>query len=148
MKSIRTIVLVMLALMQQVHAQNTDELKIKFQVRELNRAIFETRDSLILVEMFHDSLTYGHSDGRVENRAETIRNVLANPNRYEHLQMTDERLIIDGRTAVARHDFRATQNVQGKQSDLHLRVMQVWVKTKSEWKLIGRQSVRIIDTNQ
>lgn len=143
MKAIRLITICLLALIQQISAQNTDDLKIKFQVRELNRAIFETRDSAVLVELLHDSLSYGHSGGKVENRAEAIRNILSNPNRYENLQMTNEQLTIDGRTAIARHDFSALQTVQGKQSELHLRVMQVWVRNKSEWKLIGRQSVKL-----
>jgi len=126
-----------------LQAQSSDELKIKFQVRELNKAIFETRDSAVLAELMHDSLSYGHSNGKVEGKAATIEHVLANKNRYDEIQMTQESLTIESRTAIARHDFIAVQSVDGKKSDLHLRVIQVWVKGKSDWKLLARQTVKI-----
>jgi ketosteroid isomerase-like protein len=47
-------------------------------------------------------------------------------------------------TAVVRHVLRAISvDKAGKESPLHINVLQVWVKQKKQWKLTARQAVKI-----
>ena len=51
---------------------------------------------------------------------------------------------VDGKTAILRHNFRATSIENGTESPLNLSILQVWRKEKGKWRIWARQAVRIL----
>lgn len=126
-------------------AQSKSELEVLANTRLLGNTVFGTKDSLTLEKLFATRATYGHSNGKIETREEAIRNIINNKSVYAkadtiiHYEVT-----MQDETAIVRHPFQATETKEnGAQSPLNLSIMLVWVKEKGQWKLMGRQAVRI-----
>jgi hypothetical protein len=90
----------------------------------------------------HDSLSYGHSNGWIENKAELTQNILNEYITYHSFKEDSIQVVRDGNTAYIRFiaDIEATLN--SKRSTFHLKVFEVWVKRNDEWVLFARQAVR------
>ena len=113
------------------------------QVNRLNAAIFRDKDSLALDRILNETVTYGHSSGKVENRSEMIAGAIHNKASYRDFRMENFTVFFENKkTAIVRHILKAITIENGSESPLNLNVLQVWVKKKREWKLAGRQSVR------
>ncbi len=126
------------------NAQNKEEIRILANTRLLHQTVFGTKDSLVLEKLFGSVVSYGHSSGKVENRAEAIRGILRNRTIYQDLQIDGIQVQIEGTTAVTRHVMMATElAADNQQRPLKLMVVLVWVKQKKEWKLMARQAVKV-----
>jgi len=125
-------------------AQKGKETKIDDKVQALNKAIFVKKDSLALENLLGKEIIYGHSGGKVETRQEMIKNALANASTYSDVKTEITNVVSDKKTIVVRHTLTATENLKdGKTSLLKLAVLQTWVKEGKDWKLVGRQAVKL-----
>jgi hypothetical protein len=132
-----------LAIAIQSSAQ-TDEQKVLERVKQLNDAIFANKDSAALEGLLADKVTYGHSSGKIENRSEMIHGAITSPGTYSNFMMDSASVFFENNTAVVRHVLKATSiDKEGKQSPLHLGVLQVWVMQNKQWKLMARQAVKL-----
>ena len=111
----------------------------------LERTVFGNKDSLTLEELFAKDATYIHSSGKVESRAEAIRNIVLNKSVYEKIDTVfsfQSETIKD--SIVVRHPFIAKETkADGSQSMLRLNLELVWIKEKGKWKLFRRKATRI-----
>jgi ketosteroid isomerase-like protein len=106
--------------------------------------VFGTKDTVALKKLLASTVSYGHSHGNVETREEMIKGVARNQTRYSDTLISNLKVFIDEKTAIVRYLFKAKENKKdGSTSDLNLGIMLVWVKEKKEWKLMGRQAVRV-----
>jgi ketosteroid isomerase-like protein len=136
-------VILLLALVINSSAQ-TDEQKVLDRVKQLNTAIFINKDSAALEGLMADKVTYGHSNGKLENRQEMIHGAITSPNTYSDFMMDSASVFFENNTAVVRHVLKATSiDKEGKQTPLHLNVLQVWVNQNKQWKLTARQAVKL-----
>ena len=87
-----------------------------------------------------DSLSYGHSNGWVENAKEFYAN-LGSKMVYHSIKEDSIRVIVNDRTATIRFVADIDVSMDGKRNTFHLKVMEVWVK-KRQWKLFARQAVK------
>lgn len=125
-------------------AQNSKEAAVWSSVEKLTDAIFGKRDSALLVKLVDENVTYAHSNGNVENKAQMIQAAMGNRGSYKNIQIERGTINIDGKTAVLRHNLRgASVDVRGTESPLDLGILQVWKKKWGKWKIVGRQAVRI-----
>jgi len=125
-------------------AQKGKETKIDDKVQALNKAIFVQKDSLALENLLGKEIIYGHSGGKVETRQEMIKNVLANASNYSDVKTEITNTVSEKKFIVVRHIITATENLKdGKTSPLKLGVIQTWTKEGKDWKLIGRQAVKL-----
>jgi len=132
-----------LAIAIQSSAQ-TDEQKVLERVKQLNDAIFANKDSAALEGLLAVKATYGHSGGKIENRSEMIHGAITSPSTYSNFMMDSASVFFENNTAVVRHVLKATSiDKDGKQSPLHLAVLQVWVIQNKQWKLMARQAVKL-----
>lgn len=135
---------VSLTLVFAVNAQNGDDLAIAAKVETLNKAIFVNKDIAALETLLATEITYGHSGGKVETRAEMIKGVMDDTKTYSDVKTEVGTILFSGKSVVVRHIISATQKEKdGKVSPLKLQVMQVWVKEKKAWKLLARQAVKL-----
>jgi ketosteroid isomerase-like protein len=127
-----------------VHAQTADEKIVSEKVVALNKAIFQDKDSVALEALLAKQISYAHSGGKVETRAEMIHGAVSNKSVYANPNTQVTLVLTSGKTIVARHVITATETAaDGKVSPLKLGVLQVWVKEKKEWKLFARQAVKL-----
>lgn len=125
-------------------AQKGKDTKIEDKVQALNKAIFVKKDSSALENLLGKEIIYGHSGGKVETRQEMIKNALANPSTYSDVKTEVTNVISEKKVVVVRHIITATENLKdGKTAPLKLGVVQTWIKEGKDWKLIGRQAVKL-----
>lgn len=110
---------------------------------EAMRAAMVSGDGKVLKAVLHDRLTYSHSDGHQQTKAQVL-DELAGKTAFASLALSDQTIDIVGNVAVVRHVFDSVNNLpEGKTSTAHIRVLQVWVKAGKGWKLLARASTPI-----
>ena len=88
-----------------------------------------------------DSLTYGHSNGWIENKKEFLSN-LGNKITYHSIKEDSISVTVNNRMAHVRFVAVIDATLDGKQSQFRLKVMEVWAKKKNSWKLFARQAIK------
>jgi len=139
-KILALLVLVVIA----VASKAQDDKLIASQVQAFNKAIFTVKDTSVLSQLLATEVTYGHSGGKVETRAEMLKGVMDDTKVYSDVKTEVGTMVFNGKTVAVRHIISATQKeADGKVSPLKLQVLQVWVKEKKAWKLLARQAVKL-----
>ena len=127
----------------EVLAQSKAELSLLLSVEKLRVAMIEA-DKSSLENLVSDSLSYGHSSGRVENKIDFIANIVSGKSDFLSIELSEQTVSIIKNTAIVRHVLNAETNDNGKPGNVRLKVLQVWQKQKNKaWKLIARQAVKI-----
>jgi ketosteroid isomerase-like protein len=88
-----------------------------------------------------DSLSYGHSNGWIENKKEFLSD-LGKMIIYHAYREDSINVSVNNNVAHARFVADVDATLNGKRSQFHLRVLEVWVKNKKGWKLFARQAVK------
>jgi hypothetical protein len=122
-------------------AASADEAAVAQAVEALRKAFFE-QDKTQLEALCAEELSYGHSDGRVENKAQFINGVMMRKAILKSLTLSDHAITVVGTTAIARHTWASESETDGKPTSTKIGVLQVWQKQGGTWKLLARQSVR------
>lgn len=123
-------------------AQSKDEQAVATAVESLRKALVDpdkaTLDALVL-----DELTYGHSNGNLQDKAAFEEALLNKFSDFVTIDLTNQTIKVVGNTAWVRHTLTATTNDGGKPGNAHLSVLLVWTKQKGQWRLLARQAVKI-----
>ena len=90
-----------------------------------------------------DKLSYGHSGGHVEGKAEFVEKIVSGKSDFVSIYLTEQTISINGKTAVVRHILTAKTNDSGKPGDVHLRILLIFQKEGGSWKLLARQAVKM-----
>ena len=112
------------------------------KVQSLNQALL-SQDTSTLRSLLHKDLSYGHSNGWIENVNELIHNNATGYLTYQKIEAESISVKLKNKTAVVR--FNATHDIilNGKSISLKLHVCQTWIKDKRKWKLLARQSTKV-----
>ena len=89
-----------------------------------------------------EQLSYGHSDGRVQNKAEFIEGVMTRKAIVKSITLSNHTIAVVGNDAVARHTWASESETDGKPNSTKISVLQVWQKQGGRWKLLARQGFR------
>ena len=122
-------------------AASADEAAVAAAVEALRKAILG-QEKAQLEALTAEQLSYGHSDGRVENKAQFIDGVMNRKAILKSLTLSDHTIAIVGTAAIARHTWASESETDGKPTSTKIGVLQVWQKQDGTWKLLARQSVR------
>jgi ketosteroid isomerase-like protein len=142
MKRLLVVLLVLVAFLS--NAQSKDEKQLVERTYLLSHTVFGTKDSLTLEDLFAKQATYGHSHGNLQTREEAIKGISKNKSNYTDTSVTILKVIIENKTAIVRHLFKAKENKpDGTVTPLNFTMMLVWVKEKGKWRLMGRQAVSV-----
>lgn len=107
---------------------------------ETLRAAMVAGDGKVLTAVLHDRLTYSHSDGHQQTKAQVL-DELAGKNSFASLALSDQTIDVVGNVGIVRHVFDSVNNLpEGKTSSAHIKVLQVWIKAGKGWKLLARSS--------
>jgi ketosteroid isomerase-like protein len=122
-------------------AQNKKEVAVQNAVNNLIASMISgDRDALTAVASEH--LSYGHSGGHVEGRAEFVEKIASGKSDFVTIDITDQTIDIVGKTAIVRHTFSATTNDSGKPGTVKLKVLLIFEKENGSWKMLARQAVK------
>lgn len=111
-------------------------------VEKLRKAIVDA-DKVTLESITTDQLTYGHSNGLMEDKAAFIKALVSGESDFTSIDLTEQTVTVVDNTAWVRHKLAGNTNNKGVPGTAKLAVLMVWVKQKGEWKLLARQAVKI-----
>ena len=120
-----------------------DETAVAAAVEQLRLAMVNG-DRAVLESLAADQLSYGHSGGLVENKAEFVEKIASGKSDFVSITISEQSIVISGKTAVVRHKLDAVTNDGGKPGEAHLKVLYVWQKQGKQWKLLARQAVKLV----
>jgi hypothetical protein len=126
-----------------VACAQSNEAKIWERVEALHKAIFQDKDSVALMDLVGSKVTYGHSNGNVEDKAAMVRNAVANQTTYKSPVTERENITFLNKTAIVRANLRGTSVEKGVEAPLNLGILQVWTKENGKWRIQARQAVKI-----
>ncbi len=119
----------------------TDEEKLTTTIKEFHQALVK-RNIVSINQQTDKVLSYGHSNGWVETKADLIKNLETEYLKYYSYKEDSLMVVINGNTAHARFVADINVSMNGKNSDYHLKVLEVWVRKGKRWLLFARQAVR------
>src|SRR5260221_8566575 len=123
------------------HAESADEAAVRKAIDDLTKAMMAA-DKAKLEALVADQLSYGHSSGKVESKAEFVGVIAGKKTIYKTITLTEPTVSVTGNNAVARHIFAAEVEADGKPSSPKIGGMQVWAKDGGSWKPLAAQAVR------
>src|SRR5437867_8983580 len=136
------LVLALLGALHVVLAQSSDEAAVAQAVEAFRNAMLKA-DRGQLEAFTAEQLSYGHSGGRVETKAQFIDAATSGQSTWKFITLTDQTTNIVGNTAIVRHTFTGESERDGKTDAVKLGVLTVWHKQDGKWKLLARQAVRL-----
>ncbi|AIY39385.1 hypothetical protein LT85_0225 [Collimonas arenae] len=132
-----------MAIAQGAAATPVDEQQAVADVVEtLRAAMNHPGDGATLKSLVMDELSYGHSNGKVQDKTEFVDALVSGKSDFSSIALSDQSIRIVQDTAVVRHTFVAVTNDSGKPGNVSLKILMVWKKLDGHWRLLARQAVR------
>ena len=103
-------------------------------------------DAKALDKLCAPELSYSHSDGRVEDKAQFIAGATAADRaKVLSLEYKDRKIRVVGDTAIVRFHWVSDQQAlaDGKRTVTNLHILMNWIRQGGEWKLLSRASTRL-----
>ena len=138
----KKIVIIVLLLNVVFANAQTDEEKLTSTLKEFHQSLVN-KNTVSINQQTDKALSYGHSNGWVETKAEMIKNLETGYTSYKSIKEDSLQVTINENVAHARFvgDYEVSLN-GGNSVVYHLKVLEVWVKKGKRWLLFARQAVR------
>ena len=119
-----------------------DSVGLKNAMQQLDKALLQ-KDETVLKSVLHDDLSFGHSNGWIQTRADILNDFANGKLTYNKFENNSSGIvIISKKYATVKTNTNAEGVVNGTAFKLTLHIMQFWLKTKKGWQLIARQSAK------
>lgn len=135
------LVLSALVISLNVSAQHSFVDQVQKTVAQFIKAS-EDSDLKTLSALASSKLTYGHSNGKVQNKAEFLESFKTGATDFVKINITEQTIDISGTTAIVRHLFDADTNDNNNPGHVRLKILTVWQKQSGKWILLARQAVK------
>ena len=124
-------------------AQGSDAAAVADAVASLTKAMLAA-DKAKLEALTADQLSYGHSSGKVEDKATFVDVVASKKSVYKSIELSKQTVVVAGNDAIVRHAWESESGTgDGKWSVSKIGVLQVWQKQPSGWRLLARQAFKV-----
>ncbi|WP_276372615.1 nuclear transport factor 2 family protein [Chryseolinea sp. H1M3-3] len=124
-------------------AQTADEKAVAAAVEKLRKAMIAA-DKTTLEGLAAEELSYGHSNGLVENRSEFVNQFLTKKTVFlDNLTFSNQTIRIVGNDAIVRHRLTSDTNNSNVPGKVDILILMVWQKQNGEWKLLARQAAKV-----
>jgi ketosteroid isomerase-like protein len=126
-----------------INAQATtgDQASLDAAVQRLHAAMIAANGAE-LKALTTSTLSYGHSNGGVQNQQVYINTITSGETHYRRIDLTNPSTTLAGDNAIVRDHFSTTVESGGKQTDVELDQLMVWKKSGAGWKLLARQGYK------
>jgi Domain of unknown function (DUF4440) len=122
-------------------AETGDQASVDQAVEALRKAMLEA-DKSKLQDLTADQLSYGHSGGLVQNKADFINVIVDKKTVYKSIAYAEPSTMIAGNDAIVRHGESVESESNGKANSSKIGVLQVWQKQGGNWRLLARQGFK------
>jgi hypothetical protein len=119
-------------------AESTEDASVGQAVEALRKALL-TADKGELEKLAADQLSYGHSSGKVQTKAEFVDGVMTRKATVKSLSFPELNIAVVGDAAVVRHLYVSDSETDVKPNSVKIGALQVWQKQGGNWKLLARQ---------
>ena len=118
----------------------SDSIVLKETIYKLDKALVQ-KDVTALQTILHKDISYGHSNGWIQTKAEMFNDFKNGNLSYNKIESVSLKILaMNKKLATVRMDVDAAGIVKGSAFNLSMSVMQVWMKTSKRWQLLARQS--------
>ena len=138
MKFLITVVLLSVSF---IGLAQTDEEKLIATVKEFHQALVN-KNTISINQQTDKALSYGHSNGWVETKAEMIKNLETGYINYHSYKEDSIAIVINNNLANVRFIADIDVTLKETRGNYHLKVLEVWVKKGKRWVLFARQAVK------
>ena len=102
------------------------------------------KDSLTIKSLTTDHLSYGHSNGWIEDKKDIIADLYNGKLNYKKItEVAPRAVIVEGNAASVRLTEEIDVDFNGAPIHLKLNILQLWIWKNKQWQLMARQSVKI-----
>ncbi len=123
-------------------SQSKQQTAVAAAVEKLRLAMVDGNRSE-LGSIASDSLSYGHSGGKIENKEAFVENIASGKSDFVSIELSEQTISIVNNNAIVRHTLNAATNDGGKPATVKLKILLVWIKEKGQWKLLARQAIKL-----
>ena len=119
-----------------------DSAGLKTAMQKLDKALLQ-KDENVLRSVLHKDVSYGHSNGWIQSRSDILNDFTSGKLTYHKIENNSSAIVtISKKYATVKTNTNAEGMVNETAFKLTLHIMQFWMKTKSGWQLIARQSAK------
>jgi ketosteroid isomerase-like protein len=98
----------------------------------------------VLKNLTSKDLTYGHSNGLLENQDQFIEALVSGKSDFSIVNLSDQTIKLSGKNvAIVRHKLKGETVHGGTNAAVNLGILNVWIKEKGGWKLLARQAFKL-----
>jgi ketosteroid isomerase-like protein len=101
------------------------------------------KDGAALDKLLHPDLTYSHSSGMNQTKAEVLKAVTTGKATTEAIDFSDTTVRVYGNTALIRGKVDMRNNTGGKSTTSNLNILHVWIKGPQGWQMVARQATKL-----
>lgn len=128
--------------MAQKTSKSKEETAVTTRVETLRQAMIDA-DGIKLKELTSKGLSYGHSNGVVQNQAVFVEKIVNGESDFVAIEFQNQTIEIVGDAAIVRHNLAAHTKDGGVDKDIKIGIMLVWQKQNNRWLLIARQAFKL-----
>jgi ketosteroid isomerase-like protein len=99
------------------------------------------KDGAALDKLLSNDLTYTHSGGQLETKADVIKSITTGKTIVEALDFSDTTVRLYGNMALVKGKVDLYHS---KTNIVHMNVLHVWMKGPQGWQMVARQATRLI----
>ncbi|MFV8464574.1 nuclear transport factor 2 family protein [Flavobacterium sp. LB1P62] len=136
------VVLFQFSSLAQNSSNSREEIAVASRVETLRQAMIDA-DVNNLTAVTSTALSYGHSDGHLENQSVFIGNIVSGASDFVTIEFQNQSIRVVGDVAIVRHTLAAHTRDSGVDKDIKIGIMLVWHKQKNKWLLIARQAFKL-----
>jgi ketosteroid isomerase-like protein len=137
------IIFLLIAISSNINAQSKAEKQVALTVEALIKAMLDG-DRTALTNIAAEELSYGHSSGVIDNKAEFVEKIASGKSDFVKIDLQDQSIKVAGKTAIVRHKLFGDTSDNGKPGSLKLYVLLIFQKQNGGWKLLARQAAKIL----
>ncbi len=123
-------------------AESADEAAVGKAV-EAFRVGMQKNDGPALERLSSANLSYGHSAGKLQNRAEMVADTASRKSTWNSIAFNNRSIHVVGNNAIVRFMLVGQTLGEGKTSDINIGVLMVWTREGGGWKLLARQAYKV-----
>ncbi|MDO1511678.1 nuclear transport factor 2 family protein [Maribacter confluentis] len=116
--------------------------KIESKVKEIYTAMV-VKDKDVLEDLTLEKLSYGHSNGKIENKSEYVDGVLNGSFQFTSITPIDQTISIVDDVGIVRHVFNGEGINNGMPAKVNIGCLLIFQKGNGNWKLLARQAFKL-----
>ncbi|MFT3702763.1 MAG: nuclear transport factor 2 family protein [Agriterribacter sp.] len=128
-----------------IASAQSDSVVIKANMETLDKAFLE-KNYTVIEQLVNADVSYGHSTGWIQTKKDLKDDFASGKITYKKIESTNIHFTgLHKNWATVRLSTAAEGVAQGKDFNVNIQVLQVWVKENNKWQLAARQAVKVAE---